>query len=213
VLHQPLEPLPGPGGHGAYAGFQFFAYGAAAIAEREARSRRELARVNAELQAMQELLQGATRLAERVRIAREIHDAVGHHLTALSLNLEVAANLAEGLAEGLPTPRVRLSIPDGLEVRDPALAHTVFRCVQEAVKNAVRHSGAKNLWIGVEWGPHGLEVTAADDGCGAEGPSLGNGLRGMRERLERLGGTLELDTAPRAGFKLRALLPIASEAP
>jgi signal transduction histidine kinase len=239
---------------GAYGGFQVFAYGAAAMAEREARARRELARLNAELRAAQEMLQGATRLGERVRIAGELHDALGHHLTALSLNLEVAGHLTEGpaaehvarahaltrllladvramvgtlredasmdlagslrsLVEGLPAPRVELVIPDGLELRDPALAHTVFRCVQEAVTNAVRHSGAANLRISVEWGLHGLEVRVEDDGRGAEGPSLGNGLCGMRERLERLGGTLQLDTAPRAGFRLKALLPIPSEAP
>ena len=239
---------------GVYAGFQVFAHEAAAIAEREARGRRELARLNAELRATQGLLAEATRVAERLRIAGELHDALGHHLTALSLNLEVAGHLAEGqaaehvarahaltrllladvravvgtlredgkidlagslqsLVEGIPTPRVELSIPEGLDVQEPALAHTVFRCVQEAVSNAVRHSGARNLRIAVEWGPHGLEVTAEDDGRGAEGPSLGNGLRGMKERLERLGGTLQLDTAPGAGFRLRALLPMPSEAP
>jgi signal transduction histidine kinase len=77
-----------------YVGFQLFALGAAWLARREADARAELARVNAALTATQSLLAGSSRAAERLRISRELHDALGHHLTALSLQLEVARNTA-----------------------------------------------------------------------------------------------------------------------
>ncbi|MCY1021940.1 sensor histidine kinase [Pyxidicoccus sp. MSG2] len=77
-----------------YAGFQGFTLGTALVMVREAEARRELARVHLELQATQVLLAAREREGERLRIARELHDSVGHHLTALSLNLEAAAHTA-----------------------------------------------------------------------------------------------------------------------
>lgn len=78
-----------------YAGFQGFTLGTALVMVREAEARRELARVHLELQATQVLLAAREREGERLRIARELHDSVGHHLTALSLNLEAAAHTAK----------------------------------------------------------------------------------------------------------------------
>jgi signal transduction histidine kinase len=75
-----------------------FAYAASMLALNQVKAREELRRVNSELRATQSLLAENTRIAERVRIARELHDLVGHHLTALSLNLEVASHTAEGKA-------------------------------------------------------------------------------------------------------------------
>jgi signal transduction histidine kinase len=78
-----------------YAGFQGFTLGTALVMVREAEARRELARVHLELQATQVLLAAREREGERLRISRELHDSVGHHLTALSLNLEAAAHTAK----------------------------------------------------------------------------------------------------------------------
>lgn len=83
----------------AYLAFQAFALMASHAALREARARLELARLNAELKATQSLLAESNRAAERVRISRELHDLIGHHLTALSLSLEVAGHLTEGKAQ------------------------------------------------------------------------------------------------------------------
>lgn len=79
-----------------YLGFQILAFLAFAVLEREARGREELARTNAELRSARELLAQSSRAAERLRIARELHDGVGHRLVALSLNLEVASHRIEG---------------------------------------------------------------------------------------------------------------------
>ncbi|QOC21776.1 sensor histidine kinase [Wenzhouxiangella sp. AB-CW3] len=71
---------------------------ASLLALRQVKARAELRRVNSELLATQSLLTENTRIAERVRISRDLHDLVGHHLTALTLNLEVASHLSEGKA-------------------------------------------------------------------------------------------------------------------
>jgi signal transduction histidine kinase len=78
-----------------YLGFQILAFLAFAALEREARGREELTRINAELRAARELLAHGSRVAERLRIARELHDAIGHRLVALSLNLELASHHTE----------------------------------------------------------------------------------------------------------------------
>ena len=77
---------------GAFLGFQAFAIVTAAIARSEATGREEQARVNAELVSTRELLRESSKASERIRIAREFHDVVGHNLTALCLHLEAAAH-------------------------------------------------------------------------------------------------------------------------
>jgi hypothetical protein len=81
-----------------YAGFQGFAVLMVETGLREAVARQRLAEVNAELQAAQALLADSTRSVERLRIARDLHDLVGHQLTALTLNLEAAAHHSQGAA-------------------------------------------------------------------------------------------------------------------
>ena len=83
---------------GAFAGFQAFAVATMTLARSERAAREELMRAHAELSSTQSLLAESTRVAERLRISRDLHDALGHHLTALSLQLEVASRLTDGPA-------------------------------------------------------------------------------------------------------------------
>jgi signal transduction histidine kinase len=83
---------------GAFAGFETFALATAALAHRERLARQELAQAHAELIATRSLLAEDSRVAERLRISRDLHDTIGHHLTALSLQLEVASRLSSGPA-------------------------------------------------------------------------------------------------------------------
>lgn len=83
---------------GLFLGISLFAFMTGIVALQQHAARDELHKVNSELRATQALLADNTRIAERVRIARELHDLVGHHLTALTLNLEVATHLVEGKA-------------------------------------------------------------------------------------------------------------------
>ncbi|RMH22330.1 MAG: sensor histidine kinase [Acidobacteria bacterium] len=224
------------------------------FAASETQARHALARSNAELRATQELLAASREMAERDRISRELHDLLGHHLAALSLNLEAARHQVDGAARAqietcqsltrlllgdvreavralrdrrdvdlaaileplvrdIPSPRIHLEVEDALEVEDPAAAHALVRIVQEMVTNAVRHAGAGHLWIEVGRRDGHLEVRARDDGRGAERVEPGQGLRGMRERLERLRGELELGSSPEGGFEVCARIPLAVATP
>lgn len=82
-----------------YMGFSSFVFTTALVARRQAQARDEQRRLNAELRATRALLAESVRVNERTRIARELHDLLGHHLTALSLNLEVANHLTSGAAQ------------------------------------------------------------------------------------------------------------------
>lgn len=225
-----------------------FSYCLGLIGATEWRNRRELARVNAELKATQALQADSVRMAERLHISRELHDALGHHLAALSVNLQLASHLAEGdaarpvqeahliartlladvrdvvstmrhestidlrraletLAAGVKYPAIHIDIPDELKDADPLQAHTLFRCVQEIITNSMRHAGARNLWLTVERDEAGLSLHARDDGRGADSVEPGNGLRGMRERVEEYGGELCLESNAGRGFVARVWLP------
>jgi signal transduction histidine kinase len=91
----------------------------------------------------------------------------------------------------------------------------VFRVVQEALQNAVKHSGAREVSVSIQGTPHQLQVTIADDGVGFDvGAALGKGLGlvSMSERIEALNGTFEIHSAPGAGTRLVMDVPLAAEA-
>jgi len=233
---------------GLFLGISLFAFMSSIVVLRQNAARDELRRVNSELRATQALLAENTRIAERVRIARELHDLVGHHLTALTLNLEVVTHLADGkvlehvqqahslarllladvrevvsdmrrgnmvnladafntLIEGVPKPRIHLDLPAQSLMTEPQRAQVLLRCVQEMITNSVRHAQADNLWIRLSVTGDGLAMSARDDGIGADKVAVGNGLLGMAERLKQLGGKLEIESDPGAGFALHAWLP------
>ncbi len=79
----------------AFAGFQVFAFYSSWVAHRERQGRLALARLHAELEATHHLLEQGSRERERLRIGRELHDVLGHHLTALSLRLEAARHTTD----------------------------------------------------------------------------------------------------------------------
>jgi two-component system, NarL family, sensor histidine kinase UhpB len=101
---------------------------------------------------------------------------------------------------------------------------TVFRCIQESLTNAIRHAGAKRIDLraaelsgaaaapGDGSGSGGrLEITVRDDGGGiAAGMPQGFGLRGMRERVQALGGAFTIATAPDRGTVVRIVVPLPS---
>ncbi|MGN2242194.1 sensor histidine kinase [Frateuria sp. GZRR33] len=81
-----------------YLGISALAFFTSMVASQQTEAREAQRRLNSELRATRALLAESTRIAERMRIARELHDLIGHHLTALSLNLEVASHLANDSA-------------------------------------------------------------------------------------------------------------------
>ena len=108
----------------------------------------------------------------------------------------------------VPGLAVHLDAPEKLLVDDASRAQCVLRCVQEIVTNTLRHARAKNLFIRVESAGDQIVVDARDDGCGAESVRAGQGLSGMRGRLEEMGGLLEIATAPEQAFSVTARLPL-----
>ena len=223
------------------------------VAHSEMEARKSLAEANAELRMTTELLEISSRTSERLRIARDLHDLLGHHLTALSLNLEVAGHLASGdakesieksksiakhlladvrdvvsrlrndepvnltsslesLRDVIVAPSLHLDFPRELAVADANIAEVALRTVQEIVTNAVRHSGARNLWLTLGTADHTLSIDARDDGVGADNVRFGNGLLGLRERVQQARGTFEVTSARGRGFSLHVTLPLGASA-
>jgi len=115
-----------------YLGFSSFVFVTALVARQQAEAREEQRRLNAELRATRALLGESVRVNERTRISRELHDLLGHHLTALSLNLEVAGHLA----------------PEGRAREHVQQAHTLAKLLLTDVREAVsqlREGGAIDL--------------------------------------------------------------------
>ncbi|MGH8054034.1 MAG: sensor histidine kinase [Stenotrophomonas sp.] len=236
-----------------YGGFSMFVFVTSLVARQQTQAREEQRRLNAELRATRLLLAESARVNERTRISRELHDLLGHHLTALSLNLEVAGHITEGqaqehvrqahtlakllltdvreavsqlresgaidlaaalrpLTERVPSLDIHLQVDAPLSVDDPERAHVLLRCTQEIITNAVRHAGARNLWIRVEKEGGNIVIDARDDGIGGEVDEVlpGNGLRGMRERLAEYGGGFDVSARRGEGFHLRASLPVVT---
>jgi signal transduction histidine kinase len=83
-----------------------------------------------------------------------------------------------------------------------------FRIVQEALTNAVRHSGGDAATVRLSYDPDALTIEVDDDGQAAAAPRPGNGMAGMTERARALGGTLDAGPRPGGGFRVLARLPI-----
>jgi signal transduction histidine kinase len=229
-------------------GFQAFSMGTALVARAEAEGRQRLAQVNEELRAMQSRLSESTLQAERGRIARDLHDAVGHGLAALSLQLEVAGHVADGkglhhvqqakaitesllndirqviglmrteqivdlqaalgkLAGMVGSTEIAITLAPDVRQGDPALNLVIFRIVQEAITNTLRHARAEKLQVSIANDAGMIVIEAKDDGRGGEEVKPGHGLSGIRERVEACGGNVFFWTQPESGFRVRAILP------
>lgn len=105
---------------------------------------------------------------------------------------------------------------DGAPLGEP-VGQALLRMIQEGLTNVVRHAGASQVELMISRQAGEIRVSLADDGVGDAGsspnPGSGLGLRGMAERLELLGGALELRSGPGQGFRLLARLPDASLIP
>jgi two-component system sensor histidine kinase UhpB len=96
----------------------------------------------------------------------------------------------------------------------PAVSETaglvLYRVVQEALTNAVRHSSARYCQVSIESSAGLLQLKIADDGKGLPPSNFtqSGGLLGMKERVEMVGGTLTIGTEKEGGLKLQIRLPL-----
>jgi signal transduction histidine kinase len=87
----------------------------------------------------------------------------------------------------------------------------VYRIVQEALTNVIRHARATGCTVGVEGSAGEVTVRVVDDGAAGKVPGpAGNGLRGMRERVTAYGGSVRAGPRPGGGFRVCARIPYRS---
>ena len=227
----------------------------------------ELQAAKAELEVAQQREAELAVLRERERLARDLHDSLGHTLVALSVQLEAIQRLYRvdpdqasaqvdemkaltrssmdalrrslaglrnpGLGDSALRPAlqalcvefgertgtdVACQIDKATDQLRPALAEALWRVTQEALTNVEKHAQARRVGVTLSCEPSSVLLEVTDDGVGlppgaATSPNR-FGLRGMRERVEGLGGALTL-SGTENGTVVQACLPIitAAEAP
>ncbi|HVW19435.1 MAG TPA: GAF domain-containing sensor histidine kinase [Solirubrobacteraceae bacterium] len=114
--------------------------------------------------------------------------------SGLAVEAEIALAYEGGLADTRPEPEIE---------------STVYRVIQEALTNVMRHSGAESVRVALEEGETHIRIEIADDGHGIEEgvPVVGFGLRGMRERVALVGGTLEVRSPEDGGTVVSTRIP------
>lgn len=227
---------------------------------RERRLRRELEKAHHKLEAFAAQVKELGASEERNRLARDIHDSIGHYLAAVTVQLEKA--LAFRLSDPVKSEQaildakqaardalrdVRRSVGalrqsaeffslttalQDLVRRSSNDQHTVvlriegeesgystsalmtlYRVAQEGLTNIQKHAAADQARITLRMGSETAALTVADDGVGIDMTEAGSslqghqGLHGMRERLELVGGQLTLESSSQAGTKLVAVVP------
>jgi signal transduction histidine kinase len=118
--------------------------------------------------------------------------------------------LGEALGELAQTSTIPVRVETSLASRPPeALEATVYYLVSEALANVSKHAGASVACVRVGLAGRRLLVEVEDDGVGGAAEQDGSGLRGLRDRVEALGGKLAVCSPPGQGTRLQAEIPCA----
>ena len=218
----------------------------------------ELAAANEKLRAHALQTEELATMRERNRVAREIHDGVGHYLTVIKVQLDAAAALLPAqpgpaqtsvetaarlagealddvrrsvgalrtdvprppLVEALrqlasaTTPQPSLRTEGTLRTLSAAVEHSLYRCAQEGLTNIRKHAASTAAELILDFrDPARVRFSLLDNGRGAEPATAGAaakpgfGLRGLRERVELLGGTVSAGNRAGGGFALVVEVP------
>jgi signal transduction histidine kinase len=121
------------------------------------------------------------------------------------------------LNQQAPSEReIRLVVEKGFPVSLPGKESVeLLRILQEALANVRRHSGARNVEVGLRTDDESILIEVADDGRGFDpgSPRAGIGLSAMRERVEGLGGEIEVRSRPGEGTKVMVMVPSGGGTP
>jgi signal transduction histidine kinase len=144
-------------------------------------------------------------------VAKRVRD-LSHRLHPSNLSLIGLSRALERLARdfadaGLTITFTHGDLPDDLPIE---ITLCLFRVGQEALQNIVRHSGAATATMHLEWVRGEVWMTIADEGSGFDLRSAGRGLGliSMEERVDQVGGTLQVRSTPGAGTRVSARVPI-----
>ena len=231
-----------------------FAFVLAALHLREQQARSELAEAHGQLRRLSAQAEELATMRERTRVARDIHDGLGHHLTVVGMQVQAARAVlssdparADGLLiqaedqarQALASVResvaaLREARPDRpfsdelrtltLESAATGLSTSVqvegaerrlgsdvqealYRAAQEGLTNIHKHAKARAAVLLLAYRPGSVRLEVSDDGCGLRSDGGGFGLVGIRERVERLGGALAVESTPGTGVTVRVELP------
>jgi signal transduction histidine kinase len=112
------------------------------------------------------------------------------------------------LAKDLPLP-VEIKVT-GNQLPEQVAAAAYFVCA-EALANTAKHAAASRAAVAVTASEGRVRIEIDDDGVGGADPRRGSGLRGLADRVETLGGTLQVDSVPGRGTHLAAEIPLSGE--
>jgi signal transduction histidine kinase len=141
----------------------------------------------------------ARSLAELRELARGIHPAI---LTQTGLG-----GALRSLAERSAVPADVRSVPE--RRFSPEIEATAYFFVSEALANVAKHAEATRVWVAIEDGGERLTIEVGDDGVGGAQMNGGSGLRGLADRVEAVGGRIEVRSDPGTGTTLHAEIPCA----
>jgi signal transduction histidine kinase len=193
---------------------------------------------------------------ERTRIAREIHDVLGHSLTTLNIQLELAQrlylrnpeqgitslNIAKQLASGCLTDvqqsvhgwrkqdfdltkavhqlveqvqhNSKMSVHLDIDLPSIPLqtSHQIYCIFQEGFTNIQKHANTETVYLKGKKTSDTIFLKLTDKGCGfnPQAAHQGFGLRGMEERVQIMGGSLSIDSAPGQGTQIQVVIPCDS---
>jgi signal transduction histidine kinase len=149
--------------------------------------------------------------ADLLRTASGLSEAV-EDLQEISRGIHPAILSRGGLAPALETLAGRAAVPVELEARlhgelPESVEVAAYYVVSEALTNAAKHAQASVVQVEVANDDSVVELAIRDDGVGGAEPARGSGLIGLRDRVEALGGSIEITSTPAFGTSLLARIP------
>lgn len=193
---------------------------------------------------------------ERNRVASDIHDSLGHSITALIMHLDFLENVIDGdtqkaksiiskcqrlaresmqglrkavytlkeeeKSKGLKTSinelinnftvnesiKIDLNLEDDLENISPNIKNIIYRTVQEALTNGIRHGKATEFLINIFDVKAGVKLKINNNGIGCEEIVMGNGLCNIKKRIDSVDGSVTFSSKVDKGFFIEAYIPL-----